>query len=261
MKVVVYTAIFGNKDEAPSLFNKPEIPNYKIDFICITDNPNLQTDDYQIKVVPQKFSDVTKNARSIKINGFKGIEDYDIAIWHDSSVILDCSKLQNLVAFSNNHYLSVFKHGNDCIYAEARDCINHKKDNPLRIAFQMLYYGLILHFPLRKGVFETTMMVTNVKQFNGSALQKQWWKHVRLLSRRDQLALPVAQWKSNSAIGILKGKGFNNPYSQYRGHRYYHYKSKNPLLTINNVFLRKVGLWIIFKIEKYLTHRQIGKSG
>lgn len=260
-RTVVYTAIFGDKDEPPTLQNYIHTDLSDFDFICFTDNPSLQSDFYKVIKVKRIFSDVTKNARFYKICGHQELTKYGTAIWHDSSVILDATKIAELASFSSRFALSTFKHGHICIYPEARQCIEMGKDSPVRIALQVLYYGLILNYPLRNGVYETTIMVKNQQNFNGSLLQKKWWQHLRYLSRRDQLSLPVARWISNQEIGILQGKGFDNPYSSYRGHRYYHYLTSNPFWRINNSLLRKIGVWVTYMVESFLAKKGlIGKE-
>lgn len=254
-KVMLYTAIFGDKDDAPIIHNPEKIDLSHIDFYCITDNPELRSIDYKMQVVSRRFSDVTKNARYFKICGAPELSGYDVAIWHDSSVIIHASQIEKLISFSAKFSLATFKHGHICIYPEARQCIEMGKDSPLRIALQVIYYGFILKYPRKNGVYETTMLVKNLHEYDGSELQKTWWKHVRWFSRRDQLSLPVAKWLSNQEIGILEGKGFDNPYSTYRGHRYYHYITGNPLWKLNSAWLKKIGVWVTYKVEHYLSKK------
>ena len=256
-KTLVYTAIFGDKDEPPVLLNSDKVDISQYDFICITDNPKLESDIYKIHHVKSQFTDITKNARFYKICGHSEQEKYDVAIWHDSSLMLDALKISELAIYAFKYKLSTFRHGHICIYPEARQCIEMEKDNPIRIAIQISYYALILNFPLREGMYETGILVKNVKQYNESLIQKIWWKHLRWFSRRDQLSLPVASWLTNSDIGILKGKAFDNPYSTYRGHRYYHYLTGNPIWRFNHKILKKLGVWVTFRVEHALTRKRI----
>lgn len=225
-----------------------------VDFVCVTDNTELRSEDYKIMLVKRKFGDVTKNARDVKVNGISGIENYDVAIWHDSSVELDCKQLPLLVQSVQEKILSTFKHKDNCVYSEGRSCIQLRKDSSLRIAFQLLFYALFYSYPVRNGLYETTMVCYNVPRYFGSDLNRKWWNLIHWLSRRDQLSLPVAIFRANFSdqIGVLKGVGFDNPYSIYRGHRYYYYQgglnaAKEPEL------LRKLSLWTVYRIEKHLS--------
>ncbi|HAP70698.1 MAG TPA: hypothetical protein DCR04_13410 [Flavobacteriales bacterium] len=71
MKVLVYTAIFGDKDEAPLLSGDCKSVEYEVDFLCITDNIKLTSPHYNVEFTNPVFSDVTKNARYYKIQGPK----------------------------------------------------------------------------------------------------------------------------------------------------------------------------------------------
>lgn len=253
MRVLVYTANFGGKDEAPRLLNKNKLST-TIQFVCLTDNKQLTSTDYEVRLVTPPYADAVKSSRFFKINGIPNMQAYDLAIWHDSSIVLDCAALHQLLTFSN-HGLSTFKHKQICLYAEARKAIELRKDNPLRIALQMMYYGFVLKFPTGAQIYETGIMVQNVHAYTGSSLQKTWWRHVRTMSCRDQLSLPIASWKSNTKLGTLEGRGHHNPYSEFIGHNKNRYRPANFLLRFNTALLRKVGTWIIFRVELYMNNR------
>ena len=55
MKVLVYTAIFGGKDQGPELVNKGLLPDLDIRFVCVSDNPDLKSSDYEIIYKPQRL--------------------------------------------------------------------------------------------------------------------------------------------------------------------------------------------------------------
>ena len=123
MKILVYTAIFGDKDQGPSLINKDLLPDLDIRFVYVSDNPHLKSSDYEFIYQAQRYSDVTKNARYVKVNGLNGMAIYDIAIWHDSSIMLDCARISEIIEIAANHTLSTFKHVQHSVYSEDRKCI------------------------------------------------------------------------------------------------------------------------------------------
>lgn len=253
IKVVVYTAIFGDKDEEPEVLNVSflkSLSSFTFDFVCVTDSHKMHSNIYDFIVVKPKFGDITKNAREIKISGFKGISDYDIAIWHDSSLMVDAKTLPDLITAAKSHILSSCLHDEVSIYSEARSCIRNNKDHPFRIVAQILYYSCFGKLPLPHKVYETTLLVMAVEFFK-TDLSKLWWQHVRTMSRRDQISLPFVTHSTKTEIGILKGRGFDNPYSVYRGHKYYHYKSDNPILNLSTNWMLKISIWLIYRIEKH----------
>lgn len=252
MKVLVYTAIFGNKDEAPCLINKSELGDLDVTFVCVTDNPELHSDDYTIKVVDRKYSDVTKNARDIKVNGFEGFDKFDTAIWHDSSVQMHCNKLSELSAMGETHTLSAFHHVRYCVYLETIACIDQKKDSPIRLTAQVYRY-FREGFPANFGLHETTIMVINVNRYLPSDLRKIWWNEIANRSRRDQISLPYARWKSGEEVGLLAhwtAKGHDNEFSTHIGHRYQHYNDSWSYTILTSYPIRTVCKKLIYAMRR-----------
>jgi hypothetical protein len=240
MKTLVYTAIFGDKDEAPILMNRDDVDLTGFDFLCITDNPNLKSSDYDIVQSTPKYSDVTKNARDIKINGIENIGKYDVAIWHDSSVRLHADQLQTLAESGKKHMIAAFHHRRYCAYLEAIACIDQRKDSPIRIVRQMLTY-FKEGFPANFKLHETTIMVINPVTFFGSDLQSTWWTEIVSKSRRDQLSLAYARWKTHTEVALLadpSNSGFSNGFSTCVGHRHARYEHTGSDLDVNLKFVR-----------------------
>lgn len=253
-KTLIYTAIFGNKDSAPYLLN-PEFIPLNVEFVCYTDNQKLESEHYQIIFTQKPYSDPTRSARKFKICGPPNISSYDTAIWHDSSVALDCKRIPELVDFASKHAISAFKHAQTCTYAEARQCVQMRKDNPVTIAVQMAYYAIEESYPTRNGVYETTILVMNVKKYFGSELQVKWWRHLVNFSKRDQLSFPVAKQKTNAQIGFLYGRGHENSYSEYKGHIFDLDDTSNRFLFLKSV-ISKISIWVIFRLEHFVNQKK-----
>ena len=248
MKTVVYTANFGNKDSLQDPLNTDSLKNQSVDFVCVSDNSDFQSDFYRLIIAKAAFPDITKNARNVKINGFEGIDEYDVAIWHDSSIQIDCAKIPELIGFAQKHALSTFKHGREDVYLEAIACIENGKDRAIRIANQMKRYqagGVKAH----SGLFETGILVLNIKEYFNSDLPKIWWNEILIGSRRDQLSLPYAKLKSGVEIGILQGSGHQNPYSKYLGHEYEHYVDSSSSWFSNLNLVKKLAIRYIYQLR------------
>lgn len=251
IKVVVYTAIFGDKDNLAVPLNFGFESDFKLELICVSDNKNLDSTYYKIIQSKRVYRDLAKNARNIKINGFDGIQEFDVAIWHDSSMAFDCSKINELVEFSRSHAISTFKHQESCLYREAIVCIQLRKDAPLRITKQMFRYfraGLVAN----SGQFETGVVVTRVKDFGASELREKWWEEVLKGSRRDQLALGFVWYclKEKEDIGILPGSGHDNIYTKYLGHNYDYYLFNGIQLNFNSKLLRKLCIVLLCAMRR-----------
>ncbi len=252
IRTVVYTAIFGQKDDAPVLLNRDAETDCEFDFVCVTDNTDLKSDDYRILLSSPRFADVTKNAREVKINGFPGMENYDVAIWHDSSVHMDRASLTELAAFGRRNQMSTFHHKRGCAYMEAIACIDQKKDSPIRITLQMIRYFLA-GMPAGAGFHETTIAVYRCATYLNSELHTLWWNEVKNRSRRDQLALAYARWKTGTGIHLLEGTtgtGFDNRFSKWVGHRYPHYLDTSLVSRLNSHLIRGICKKLIYAMRR-----------
>ena len=108
MKIAIYTAIFGDKDDLK------EPINYKfcdqIDYFLITDNRDINSECYKILHKQAVYDDVTKNARYYKVIGIEEFKNYDCIIWHDANLQIFHNKISNLAELSKHSEIAFFKH-------------------------------------------------------------------------------------------------------------------------------------------------------
>ena len=85
-KKVIYTCITGGYD---SLI-EPKYVTEGFDYICFTDNPNLNSDVWIIKPLPSETDGLSqvKKQRYVKINAHKVVGEYDLSIWVDGNVTI-----------------------------------------------------------------------------------------------------------------------------------------------------------------------------
>ena len=221
MKIAVYSAIFGSKD------NLKDPVGYKgsnnIDYFLITDDKTINSSIYKIIYREPSLNDITKNARQYKILGLEeDFKKYDFIIWHDANLqmIHDEILLFDFSKFSED--IMFFRHSErNCVYDEAIKCIELKKDDPLKIFRQILGYWAI-GLKSNNGLFDTSILVKNNRKLNVSFL-KFWWTEVLNKSRRDQISLPVALKKYDIEFSFLSGYRNSNKYSLFSNHNYSQY--------------------------------------
>lgn len=247
MKVLIYTAIFGKKDGPPEINFIQSKAEYSIDFKCFTDSLEIDVKGYDIVTLPITFRDITRNARKIKVLGGGDSHKYDLCIWHDASLRLDPKKIYALIDACKMGAISTFKHAETCVYREARKCIENKKDNPVTIYRQMRAYAKE-YFPTNHTVWETGIWAYLPKQ--SLRFRNLWWANIKKHSRRDQLSFPYSVWQTKCPVNILPGSGFQNQYSNYVGHKYYHYKSPLSNFLMENPISRKLSIRAIYSLEK-----------
>lgn len=252
MKVAIYTAVFGNKDEVKGPLN------YKfekgIDYFLITDTEKTKATVYNIIVKKPIYEDITKNARYYKVNGLDIFREYDYVVWHDANIQIIDDKILSLLPYVENNEIAFFKHlERNCVYDEAIKCIELEKDYPFKIFKQIMYYykkGI----KNNTGLYATGLFVVNRKIINQEFLNV-WWSEIEHKSRRDQLSLPYALSAYNIQPYIIKDNIWNNYYSIFHKHKH---KQYNFLSIGKPKDFNKISKKIVITLLKLI--RKINKS-
>ena len=192
-KGVVYTAIFGDYE---SLLD-PKVVNPYLDYICFTDNPNLKSDIWQIRLIDNLDMDNTRKARTIKTLPHRFLKDYDFSIWVDAGFLI----IGDLEEYVNRYskkglFLGINHSWRDCLYDEAEAVIDLKKDDEKIVREQIKKYQLE-GFPKQYGLVESGVIF---RRHNNSILTKiveEWNQEIMNFSKRDQLSLNYIFWKNN----------------------------------------------------------------
>ena len=86
MRICVYTYLLGSYDQ---LLDQAVAADSDADFICFTDDPELASDTWRIEHVEPRYpTDIVRSARSLKILGHPALDEYDVTLCIDASVLL-----------------------------------------------------------------------------------------------------------------------------------------------------------------------------
>ncbi len=209
MKKVIYTAIIGNYDK----LKEPKVVTEGFDYVCFTDNVTLKSPIWKIvPVTNPEGLDNTRLARKIKILCNSILKEYDLSIWVDGSVLIDCDL---------NNFIDVNYHGEDivvpsnpyrsCVYEEADECIKLKKDSQDIIKKQMEDYKSE-GYPEENGLVGTRLMIRNHRSKKVEEFMNSWWNEVNLKSKRDQLSFNFVLWKHPLSVKYLNFKKILSTY-------------------------------------------------
>ena len=209
MKKVIYTAITGNYDK----LKEPKVVTEGFDYVCFTDNVKLKSPVWKIlPITNPEGLDNTRLARKIKILCNSILKEYDLSIWIDGSVLIDCDL---------NNFIDVNYHGEDivvpsnpyrsCVYEEADECIKLKKDSQDIIKKQMEDYKSE-GYPEENGLVGTRLMIRNHRSKKVEEFMNSWWNEVNLKSKRDQLSFNFVLWKHPLSVKYLNFKKILSTY-------------------------------------------------
>ena len=193
-KGVVYSAITGGYDEV----KEPEYVNPDLDYILFTDNPNVKSDVWDIRLISKEDGlDDTRISKKIKILGHQYLEDYDFSIWVDGKLLIKNDLYDFVLNYRGREPFLCFNHyENDCIYQEKELCMLLKKDDPDVMNAQVERYRKE-GYPEHNGLIEGALLVRELKNERVIKVMETWWQEVLHGSKRDQLSFNYACWKND----------------------------------------------------------------
>ncbi len=214
-KTVIYTAIFGGKDNLKD--NLSFTPS--CDFVCFTDNPSLKSNLYKVNLTEKFVDDPVRNARMYKMLPHIFLNEYDIVVWVDGSVVIKKDPLEFTRKSISGVGFATYKHQDrTSVYREAEECILVGKDEPQIIKAQMDYYQND-SFDGGSNLVETSVIMRDNFSSNTIKINEEWWKQLCTFSRRDQLSLNYVLWKFNLKINIIDQNVRDNEYFRVEKHK------------------------------------------
>ncbi len=213
-RIVVYTAVTGGYDE-------PIIPSYvneDFDYICFTDNPQLKSDFWTIKLMEEEDIDNIRRVRKYKILPHKYLSEYDYSIWIDTNFEITANLEDYIHKYSKENKLLAIKHEfRDCIYQEATTCINSNKDSSQVINKQMDKYKSE-GYPEHNGLIASGILFRNHNDKQVMKVMQDWYNQLENYSYRDQLSFNYSCYKNNFTYDEAKIFYLKNPYFQRHDH-------------------------------------------
>lgn len=194
---VVYTALMGNYEQ---LNEQPLAASSEFDFICFTDDPDLVSETWTIRLVQARFSqDSIRSARYIKILGPELLKEYDESLWIDNTVQLRVAPEQLLQDWLSDADFAVPLHSFRDTVAGEFDAVNDAGlDDPPRIYEQLFAYAAANEHQLQDKPYWTALLARR-HTHDIQETMRRWYDHVLRYSRRDQLSI-------NHVLSITKLK-------------------------------------------------------
>lgn len=214
-KIVVYTAIFGGKDNIKT----PKVVDQDFDYICFTDNKLLKSDVWKIIYVDSEESkDPCRLAKIYKILPHRYFENYTISIWIDGSATIVGDLKKYISAYFNETNLLCCPHmWYDCIYDEFYVCEKERLDDADILFNQQKKYKEE-NYPPHNGLISGGFIVRRHNDKTVAFVMEKWWQEICNYSRRDQLSFNYVMWKYNVKYAISPIYIFDNEYIKIKEH-------------------------------------------
>lgn len=228
-RLAVYTALFGDYD---SLI-EPKERFEGCDFICFTDQINLKSNIWEIRIIEK--CDLPPNImnRKYKILPHLFLSEYDWSLYVDANIIILRNPIDLAKKYLGNYYMVLPKHfARTCIYDEAKECTRLGKANYEEIKIQMDKYKRE-GFPANFGLGENNILLRKHNSENIIKIMNEWWHEFNTHAKRDQLSLGYVLWKNGEKFHFMDESARGGNYFRMRLHA--HEISKGVLGKIKNL--------------------------
>ena len=226
MKIVVYSALFGDKDP---LWSVPQVVRKGAEYILFTERKRREVGlwtrggsygrpatmlpgtggfpasppTWKQKIVPLLGKDPRRTARYYKIMSHEVLPDADVVIWVDSNIrmLVNPKQALNWLGFLD---FAAFTHPDrNCVYQEIQACLQFGKGSKTQLKQQAAAYQRAT-MPSRWGLASTRCVVRrHTKKIK--KLNKAWYAELQKYSVRDQIALPYICWKAKTKWAVIPG--------------------------------------------------------
>ncbi len=201
MKVIVYTAAFGPRDDV--IHQPPHHPDVRYVAYTEQDAPGWEV---RPAFIEAKTPRLTARLHKCLSHRLFERDKADVVIWADAShsPSVDMHEYALKATDGLRHDFCTFKHlSRVCLYQEIRACVAMGKDNKEVLENQGLVY-LAKGYPHYNGLCETGVVVRRHTD-SVKALNELWWSQIQQHSCRDQVSLPYVLWHFKRGYRRLPG--------------------------------------------------------
>jgi hypothetical protein len=211
MDTVIYTAIFGGADAL-----QPPRARERADYVCFTDDPNLKSSDWDVRLVPAESptppyaaAGLTAglspllNAKRFKVLAHACLPGYERSIWVDANQEI----VEPILPLIEAHVkaatpMAVRKHhARETAYEEAQFAHFSGRHEAAKIKAFMAWQREqgCPGTPLCQGAWLFRLH----HDPRVVAAMTLWWSLIQAWVYRDELSLPYALWKTGLPVSFL----------------------------------------------------------
>jgi hypothetical protein len=198
----VFTTLLGGYE---TLNEQPVSAASGLDFICLTDDPLLKSDTWDVRLVTPMFEmDQVRSQRYVKLRPHHFLPDYDHSLYIDNSVLLTKDPADELHDRLAAHDAALFLHSfRESVEAEFAVVAQEKLDCRRTLAEQLEHYRIAAPQVLQERPYWSGILFRRHASPGALALSEAWIAHVLRYSRRDQLSLNYALAKCGLQINAI----------------------------------------------------------
>lgn len=188
----VYTVLLGGYER---LNEQPVAARSSLRFICLTDDPGLGSDSWEIRQVAPVFArDPIRSQRDLKLRPHLHLPGFARSVYIDNSVVLKerPETLLDMASDAPDGLLMPPHSYRETVLDEFLEVARLGLDDQARIFEQLNHYLLTCPEVLEERPWWSAIMVRDHRRARLRAALDAWALHVMRYSRRDQLSVNMA---------------------------------------------------------------------
>jgi FkbM family methyltransferase len=188
MNACVYTCLIGRYEK---LNEQPVARDARIPFVCLTDDPDLVSETWQIvHVAPALRADPVRSQRLLKMLPYRHLPGVERSLYIDNSVVLSAPPEEVFARYLPEGSFAAPTHSyRPTVADEFAEVSATRLDNEARIAEQFAHYEASDPACLRERPFWSAILLRDHRDAHLRDVMEAWSTQVLRYSRRDQLSL------------------------------------------------------------------------
>lgn len=199
----VYTVLLGQYEE---LNEQPVSISSSIPFICLTDDPELTSETWQIRLVSPVFAmDEIRSQRDIKLRPHVYLPEFSASLYIDNSVLLKDIPENIIEQYGLESGICLPEHSfRNTVLNEFIEVAKLGFDDQTRIFEQLNHYLVDCPSVLEEKPYWTAILLRSHTDCRIQRMMEIWAGHVFRYSRRDQLSINLAFKLAGTAPNCMK---------------------------------------------------------
>ncbi len=218
-KIAIYTAFTGDYDT----LKEPEVIDENCDYICFTDNPNLESDTWKIIQMDETTLDNNRKAKQYKLLPHKYLKDYKYSFWLDGTFRIKGSIREYIYKNikADSPMLCVVHTERDCVYEEY-EASKIIPRYPRAVMEEQVNYYKKQGFPKKYGLGVMGAIFRKHDDLEVIQVMEDWWQENIRFTNQDQLSFAYVCWKNDFHPSVSLIYYWDNQYWAKDSGNYHH---------------------------------------
>lgn len=214
MKLAIYTVLIGTKEELNNplhYLGTAANSDLELDFICFTDNPNLTSPIWNIRLIKSTPIPPEKLSRQPKALPHRLLPDHEFSLYIDNTVVFKRLPCLADIGDPTGAVFKAFRHPwRSCPLDEADIVVKSGLDQADTVAAQIAFYNRYDPLENIRQLTAGTVLLRRHHHPDIIKFGELWWEQILLFSKRDQLSLDFCARAAGCVIAYFDGDKTNN---------------------------------------------------